>query len=59
MRALDAALKRRIKTFGSLRGLAKAGLLTTHREGYYVIYSLNPEKLATLSDALGQFLESP
>jgi DNA-binding transcriptional ArsR family regulator len=36
-----------------LRLLATAGLLKTKREGYYVVYSLEPEKLATLSDELG------
>ncbi|HVR14283.1 MAG TPA: hypothetical protein VMS41_10905, partial [Gaiellaceae bacterium] len=35
-----------------LRLLATAGLLTTKREGYYVVYSLQAEKLATLSDEL-------
>jgi DNA-binding transcriptional ArsR family regulator len=35
-----------------LRLLAAAGLLTTKREGYYVVYSLEAEKLATLSDEL-------
>ena len=36
-----------------LRLLADVGLLTTKREGYYVVYSLDPEKLATLSHELG------
>jgi DNA-binding transcriptional ArsR family regulator len=36
-----------------LRVLASVGLLTAKREGYYVVYSLEPEKLATLSDELG------
>lgn len=36
-----------------LRLLASVGLLTTKREGYYVVYSLDPEKLATLSHELG------
>jgi DNA-binding transcriptional ArsR family regulator len=35
-----------------LRQLAAAGLLTTKREGYYVVYSLEPEKLSTLSNEL-------
>jgi DNA-binding transcriptional ArsR family regulator len=35
-----------------LRVLAAAGLLTTKREGYYVVYSFEAEKLATLSDEL-------
>jgi DNA-binding transcriptional ArsR family regulator len=36
-----------------LRLLASVGLLTAKREGYYVVYSLEPEKLATLSHELG------
>jgi len=36
-----------------LRLLASVGLLTTKREGYYVVYSLEPEQLATLSQELG------
>src|SRR3954470_24705588 len=36
-----------------LRVLASVGLLTAKREGYYVVYSLEPEKLATLSHELG------
>ena len=39
-----------------LRLLAGAGVLKTKREGYYVVYSLEPEKLATLSDELGHLL---
>jgi DNA-binding transcriptional ArsR family regulator len=39
-----------------LRQLAAAGLLTTRREGYYVVYSLEPEKLATLSGELGHLV---
>ena len=39
-----------------LRLLAAAGVLKTKREGYYVVYSLEPEKLATLSDELGHLL---
>ena len=35
-----------------LRQLAAAGLLSTKREGYYVVYSLEPERLATLSAEL-------
>jgi len=35
-----------------LRVLAAAGLLTTKREGYYVVYSFEADKLATLSDEL-------
>jgi DNA-binding transcriptional ArsR family regulator len=36
-----------------LRMLASVGLLSAKREGYYVVYSLEPEKLATLSHELG------
>jgi DNA-binding transcriptional ArsR family regulator len=35
-----------------LRLLAATGLLSTKREGYYVVYSLEPEKLSTLSEDL-------
>jgi DNA-binding transcriptional ArsR family regulator len=42
-----------------LRLLAAAGVLTTKREGYYVVYSLEPEKLATLSDELSHLLGTP
>jgi len=41
-----------------LRLLATAGLLTTKREGYYVVYSLQAEKLATLSDELRSLVGS-
>jgi DNA-binding transcriptional ArsR family regulator len=39
-------------TSKQLRLLAAAGVLKTKREGYYVVYSLEAEKLATLSDEL-------
>jgi DNA-binding transcriptional ArsR family regulator len=39
-----------------LRLLAAAGVLKTKREGYYVVYSLEPEKLGTLSDELRHLL---
>jgi DNA-binding transcriptional ArsR family regulator len=39
-----------------LRVLASVGLLSTRREGYYVVYSIEPEKLATLSDELGHLV---
>ena len=32
------------------------GLLSAKREGYYVVYSIEPEKLATLSDELGHLV---
>lgn len=39
-----------------LRLLAGTGLLSTKREGYYVVYSLEPEKLSTLSDELSHLI---
>ena len=39
-----------------LRVLANAGLVTTRREGYYVLYSLVPDQISALSPALGSFL---
>jgi DNA-binding transcriptional ArsR family regulator len=39
-----------------LRLLAGNGLLSSRREGYYVVYSLEPEKLATLSAELGHLV---
>jgi DNA-binding transcriptional ArsR family regulator len=42
----------------SLRRLAEAGLVTARREGYYVVYSLAPDRVGALSEALAHFLES-
>ena len=39
-----------------LRQLARAGLVRTRREGYYVLYSLNTDRIASLSGALLEFL---
>lgn len=39
-----------------LRKLADAGLLEGHREGYYVVYSLNAARIRTLPLVLEQFL---
>jgi len=39
-------------TSKQLRVLASVGLLSAKREGYYVVYSVEAEKLATLSDEL-------
>jgi DNA-binding transcriptional ArsR family regulator len=39
-----------------LRMLADAGVVEARREGYYVLYSLVPERLETLSGALLSFL---
>jgi DNA-binding transcriptional ArsR family regulator len=41
----------------SLRRLADAGLVTARREGYYVVYSLAPERVEALSEALTHFLD--
>ena len=40
----------------SLLRLAEAGLVVPRREGYYVVYSLAPERLDALADALRRFL---
>jgi len=39
-----------------LRTLAAAGVLERRRDGYYVLYSLRPERLAPLSSAVLSFL---
>jgi DNA-binding transcriptional ArsR family regulator len=39
-----------------LRQLADAGLVTSKREGYYVLYSFVPERIEPLSDSLRRFL---
>ena len=39
-----------------LRQLAQAGILTSRREGYYVVYELDPRRLAALSEELLAFL---
>ena len=39
-----------------LRALAEAGVLEARRDGYYVLYSLRPERLAPLSSAVLSFL---
>ena len=41
----------------SLRRLAEAGLVVPRREGYYVVYSLDPARIAELSPAITGFLE--
>jgi DNA-binding transcriptional ArsR family regulator len=40
-----------------LRLLARAGLVQARRDGYYVLYSLEPERISTLSDAVLLFLQ--
>jgi DNA-binding transcriptional ArsR family regulator len=39
-----------------LRRLANTGLLTTRREGYYVVYTLAPARLEALAAAVMRFL---
>jgi DNA-binding transcriptional ArsR family regulator len=39
-----------------LRLLARAGVVESHREGYYVVYTLAADRIAPLSDALLRFL---
>ena len=39
-----------------LRLLARAGLVHGRREGYYVLYSLEAERISTLSEAVLVFL---
>jgi DNA-binding transcriptional ArsR family regulator len=41
----------------SLRRLAEAGLVTTRREGYYVVCTLASGRLEALSAAIDRFLE--
>jgi DNA-binding transcriptional ArsR family regulator len=40
-----------------LRQLAAAGLVETTREGYYVLYSLVPERIDALSDGVRRFMD--
>lgn len=40
-----------------LRILAGAGVLETRREGYYVLYSLAPDRIDALSDAVRRFMD--
>jgi DNA-binding transcriptional ArsR family regulator len=39
-----------------LRSLTEAGLLSTKRDGYYVLYSLERERLAALGPELGEYV---
>ena len=41
----------------SLRRLAEVGLVVPRREGYYVVYTLDPERVAALAPSLAGFLE--
>jgi DNA-binding transcriptional ArsR family regulator len=40
-----------------LRILASAGIVETRREGYYVLYSLSPERIDALSEAVRRFMD--
>ena len=40
-----------------LRILAGAGVVQTRREGYYVLYSLAPDRIDGLSDAVRRFMD--
>jgi DNA-binding transcriptional ArsR family regulator len=40
-----------------LRQLADAGIVQSRREGYYVLYSLVPDRIDALSDAVRQFFK--
>ena len=42
-----------------LRLLARAGLVQARRDGYYVLYGLRPDRIATLSAAVLEFLGEP
>lgn len=42
-----------------LRTLAAAGILTSRREGYYVLYSLAHDRVLALSESLADFLRLP
>jgi DNA-binding transcriptional ArsR family regulator len=39
-----------------LRQLATAGIVQSRRDGYYVLYSLVPERIDALSEAVRQFV---
>jgi DNA-binding transcriptional ArsR family regulator len=39
-----------------LRLLARAGLVQARRDGYYVLYSVRSDRIATLSEAVLAFL---
>ena len=52
-------LKIRGHRSGTSGGIVQVSLVTTRRDGYYVLYSLVPERIAPLSDALLRFLGDP
>jgi DNA-binding transcriptional ArsR family regulator len=41
----------------TLRRLADAGLVTARREGYYVVYSLVPERIQAVAGTISEFLD--
>jgi DNA-binding transcriptional ArsR family regulator len=41
----------------SIQKLAEAGLISSRREGYYVVYRISPRRVATLAGALAEFFE--
>jgi DNA-binding transcriptional ArsR family regulator len=41
----------------TLRRLADAGLITARRDGYYVVYSLVPDRVNAVSAAISEFLD--
>jgi len=47
----EAALSKHLRT------LAEAGLLERHRDGYYVLYRIVPDRVAALAPSLEAFLE--
>jgi DNA-binding transcriptional ArsR family regulator len=49
----EAALSKHLRT------LAEAGLLERHRDGYYVLYRIVPDRVAALAPSLDAFLEHP
>ena len=49
----EAALSKHLRT------LAEAGLLERHRDGYYVLYRIVPDRVAALAPSLEAFLEKP
>ncbi|WP_433018996.1 ArsR/SmtB family transcription factor [Kribbella sp. CA-294648] len=42
-----------------LKQMTQAGLTTTRREGYYVLYSVNHARLSQITNALGALANSP
>ncbi|HEY6150587.1 MAG TPA: DUF5937 family protein [Gaiellaceae bacterium] len=42
-----------------LRQLARAGLVQSRREGYYVLYRIDPDRIGQLSEVVLRFVEAP